>query len=73
MFLLFNLYFKVHNRIIENHGNVLHINLSKECLQRGPSLSAQILNQKSAFSPAIVVFEKEDYYQSTANWLFSLP
>ena len=26
--------------------------------REGPSLSAQILNEKSAFSPATVVFEK---------------
>ena len=37
------------------------------------SFSSQILNEKSAFSPAIVVFEKYNYYQSTANRLFSLP
>ena len=40
---------------------------------KGPFTSAKILNEKSAFSPAKVVFEKEDYYQSTANTLFSLP
>jgi len=39
--------------------------------REGPSLSAQILHQKSAFSPA--TSEKKDYYQSTANRLFSLP
>ena len=30
--------------------------------RKGPSLYARILNEKSAFSPATVVFEKKDYY-----------
>ena len=41
--------------------------------REGPSLSAQILNEKSAFSPATVVFEKYDYYRWIALTLFSLP
>ena len=31
---------------------------SNSVYREGPSLSAQILNEKSAFSPATVVFEK---------------
>ena len=37
------------------------------------SNSAQILNEKSAFSPATVVFEKYDYYQSTGNGCLVYP
>ena len=32
---------------------------SNEVYREGPSLSAQILNEKSAFSPATVVFESK--------------
>ena len=46
---------------------------SNSVYREGPSLSAKILHQKWAFSPATVVSEKQDYYQSTANKVFSLP
>jgi len=46
---------------------------SNSVYREGPSLSAQILYEKSAFSLVTVVFEKKDYYQSRANKLFSLP
>ena len=45
---------------------------SNSVYREGPCLSAQILNDKSAFSRATVVFEKHDYYKSRANRLFSL-
>ena len=45
---------------------------SNSVYREGPCLSAQILNDKSAFSRATVVFEKYDYYKSRANRLFSL-
>ena len=46
---LFKIYFDPHHTEKKTSNSVY---------REGPSLSAQILNEKSAFSPAPVVFEK---------------